>query len=105
MAICVVKKKDGSVIVRAEDAKQVIRLEGNYYFHPDLVDISMLDITSRLYDCPKKGICNWIDLKSDKGFVADAAWVYPQPLAGFERIAGWFGFYADHRYYETRECE
>ncbi len=93
------------MIVRAENDGQVIRLEGNYYFHPDVVDTSALEITSRLYDCPKKGICNWIDMRTDKGIVTDAAWIYPETKKDFQHIAGWYGFYPDHRYYETKECK
>jgi uncharacterized protein (DUF427 family) len=105
VAICVVRKKDGAVIVRAEKDEQVIRLEGNFYLHPEVVDSSILAVTSRLYDCPKKGVCHWIDLKTDKGFVTDVAWVYPETKEGFEHIAGWIGFYPDHRYYKTGVCE
>ena len=105
MAICVVRKKDKTVIVRANDTGQFVHIEDSYYFHPDIVDSSKLDITSRTYDCPKKGISNWIDLITEKGIVADAAWVYPEPKNNFQHIAGWIGFYSDHRYYETRECD
>ena len=105
MAICVLRKSVRSVLVRADNPDQVIRLEGNFYFHPDLVDPSLLDITERTYNCPKKGVCNWIDLVTEKGFVTDGSWVYPETKQGYENIRGWYGFYADHRYYETRECD
>jgi uncharacterized protein (DUF427 family) len=105
VAICVQRKSDGSVLVRAENPEQVIRLEGNYYFHPDVVDTSIIEITDRTYHCHYKGVCNWIDLATDKGFVTDIAWIYPETKQDYEYIRGWYGFYADHRYYETRECD
>jgi uncharacterized protein (DUF427 family) len=105
VAICVYRKSDGGLILRGEEPSEIIRLEGNYYFHPDVVDTSLMDITQRTYACQKKGICNWIDLKTNKGFVIDASWVYPDPKTGYENIRGWYGFYPDHRYYKTEECE
>ena len=91
--------------MRGEEPAQVIRLEGNFYFHPEVVDTSLLDVTSRIYHCPNKGVCNWIDMKTDKGFVTDACWIYPDPKQAFENIKGWYGFYPDHRYYRTAECD
>lgn len=105
MAICIYKKTDGTLILRVEDPAHIIRLEGNYYFHPEEVDASLLEMTDRTYHCIKKGVCNWIDLKTEKGFVADASWIYPDPKPAFENIKGWYGFYTDHRYYKIEECE
>jgi len=105
MAICIFTKSDNTVLVRAESDDQVIKLDGNFYFHPDLVDTSILEITGRTYHCPIKGVCNWIDLVTEKGYVTDASWIYRDTKQGFENINGWYGFYADHRYYEIRECD
>ncbi|MEJ2106912.1 MAG: DUF427 domain-containing protein [Acidiferrobacteraceae bacterium] len=104
-AACVIRKKDGAVLVRAEDPSRYHRLEGNWYFDPELVDPAMLDFTDRTYICPRKGTCQWIDLKTDQGYVTDAAWVYHDPEAGYESIRGRYGFFGDHRYYRTEECD
>lgn len=104
-AVCVVRKKDGAVLLRAENPAQYQKLEGNWYFDAALIDPAMVDITDRTYICPYKGTCQWIDLQTDHGYVTDAAWVYKEPKKGYETIGGRYGFYADHRYYEVRECD
>lgn len=105
MTKCIVRRKTGEVLMCAERPDQVLALEGNWYFHPDVVDPDQVEITDRPYNCPRKGICYWVDLKTDSGFVTNAAWVYPQPKKDYKHIAGWYGFYGDHQYYEVKECD
>ncbi len=104
-AMCVIRKKDGAVLLRAEDPSQYYRLGEYWYFDPSLIDPATIDITDRTYICPLKGTCQWIDLQTDHGYVADAAWIYKEPKPGYEPIRGRYGFYPDHRYYEVRECD
>ncbi|HEX9625921.1 MAG TPA: DUF427 domain-containing protein [Acidiferrobacterales bacterium] len=101
---CIVRKPDGAVVARATRPDQVLELDGNWYFAPEAVDPTLLEITDRTYTCPYKGVCNWVDLKSGASVATDAAWVYPAPKPGFRRIAGWFGFYADHAAYRKTGC-
>jgi uncharacterized protein (DUF427 family) len=105
VALCVVRKKDGAVLVRAASADAVVRLEGNFYFAPADVDATLFAETGRVYHCPHKGICDWLDLATDKGLVVDATWIYREPLPAYQRIAGRYGFYGDHRYYHVQECD
>jgi len=101
---CVLRKSDRAVLLRARP-EQVQRLEGNWYFHPDTIDPARFEVSSRTYTCPKKGVCNWVDLKTDKSYINDVAWVYPSALPGFEHIAGWYGFYPEHNHYCVSECD
>lgn len=105
LAICVTRRIDGRILVRADNPDQVTVLDNTYYFHPDTVDLDGLEKTSRVYQCPHKGTCCWIDLVTEKGVIIDASWIYPEPKKGYRHIAGWYGFYANHRYYETKECD
>ncbi|MCG6872971.1 MAG: DUF427 domain-containing protein [Gammaproteobacteria bacterium] len=89
----------GKLLVEAPESRATT-LEGNWYFHPDVVQHLPLAISDRLYSCPGKGICNWVDLETAHGFMNNVAWVYRETLPGYAHINGWFGFYGDEaRYY------
>lgn len=105
MAICVVRRKDSKILVRADNADQFTKVDGAYYFHPDIVLLNGLEETGRTYECPHKGTCHWIDLVTEKGVIVDASWQYPNPKKGYQHIAGWYGFHSGHRYYETKEMD
>lgn len=101
--VCIVRKVDGLVLARATRPEQVIALEGNWYFHPDAVNRTALEISDRSYLCSHKGTCLWIDLKVNDEYLNDVAWMYPEPKPGFRKIAGWYGFYSDAKGYAKTE--
>jgi uncharacterized protein (DUF427 family) len=101
---CIKRARDGMVLARAEISEHVIALEGNWYFHPDSVNTDVLRTSQRQYVCPYKGTCWWVDLETDKHFLPDVAWIYPEPYPGFRRIAGWYGFYPSKSGFEKTEC-
>ena len=89
-------------LVQAE-ADQVQELEGNYYIHPDCIDQEQFITSDRLYHCPAKGVSNWVDVKTERGYLNDISWVYADPLPDYTRIRGWYGFYPTHRKYEIEQ--
>ena len=95
-------KSDNSVLLKA-DGDHLQHTENNYYVHPDLVDMSQFEISDRIYNCPVKGVCLWVDLKTERGWINDICWVYPEPKKAYQHIAGWFGFYPSHKQYEITE--
>lgn len=97
-------KKDGTILARAP-VEEIIHLEGNHYFILEACESELMEISTRTYICPQKGICNWIDMKSDTGYLNNIAWVYPQTKPKFENIAGRYGFYGDHKLYEYIESD
>lgn len=103
--VCVRLRKNGEVLVTVTDPKQIIRLEGNWYFHPSVMDMNIFHATDKLYTCPYKGTCNWVDLERDKLYIPDVAWVYPETFPAYQHIAGWYGFYTSNDYYETGACD
>ena len=105
LPVCVTLNKSGMVIMRTGNPQQIMRLEGNWYFHPSLRDESILKVTDRLYHCPYKGVANWIDLEISNLYIPDIAWVYPHTLPDYEHIAGWTGFYPQTVHYKTGACE
>ncbi len=80
----------------AEDAT-VFKLEGNWYFNPEVVDMSHLQVTDRTYVCPHKGTCFWIDLAMPDHHIANVAWVYTIIKPGYERIKDKIAFYPGRR--------
>jgi len=89
----------GEVLAQAHN-DQALALEGNWYLHPDAVGHLPLDVSDRLYSCPDKGVCNWVDLETPLGFMNNVAWVYRETFPAFRHIDGWFGFYgSEPRYY------
>ena len=93
---------DDHILLQAQ-GNQLQEVEKNYYIHPDLIDMSQFDVSDRIYNCPVKGICFWIDLKTDLGWINDICWVYPEPKKAYQGIAGWYGFYPSHKKYEIIE--
>lgn len=91
----IVRRADGLIVAHAQKPDQVLALEGNWYFHPDAINRDVLKLSERQYICPYKGTCWWVDAHLRDSFVADVAWVYPDPHPGFRRIAGWYGFYPE----------
>jgi uncharacterized protein (DUF427 family) len=92
-----ITSRSGETLAAATEPEGVLELEGNWYFDPSAVNASVLEVTSRIYTCPYKGTCNWVDYVGWEGRIHDVAWVYPSPKSGYERIAGRYGFYATDR--------
>lgn len=93
---------DDHILLQAQ-GNQLQEVEKNYYIHPDLIDMSQFEVSDRIYNCPVKGICFWVDLKTDLGWINDICWVYPEPKKAYQGIAGWYGFYPSHKKYEIIE--
>lgn len=92
-------KNNDSILLQAQ-GNQLQKVENNYYIHPDLIDMSQFEVSDRIYNCPVKGICFWVDLKTDLGWINDICWVYPEAKKAYQHIAGWYGFYSSHKKYE-----
>lgn len=103
-SICVKRRRDGKVLVEAK-AGHFQKLEDKWYIHRDCVDRALFETSDRVYSCPDKGMCYWIDLAGEVTYINDVAWVYPEPRSGYENIAGWYGFYPHHKYYDVEECD
>jgi uncharacterized protein (DUF427 family) len=99
----VIRLKHNNEILVSADKKHVQVLDNNYYIHPDLVDLSRLEISDRIYNCPSKGKARWVDLKTEQGWLNDICWVYPDPKKKYIKIAGWFGFYPSQKHYEIEK--
>ncbi|MEM9233926.1 MAG: DUF427 domain-containing protein [Pseudomonadota bacterium] len=89
----------GQVIAQSRRVLRVCETAGApvYYFPPEDIVEQVLQETEDLSYCEWKGAAVYYDLELNGKRAAHAAFAYPDPLddlgVGFERIAGWVGFY------------
>jgi uncharacterized protein (DUF427 family) len=98
VAIAIRERESDAVLVEGDPGAGVIEYQGNLYFDPAVVDARALPVTGRIYTCPHKRTCNWVDFVAPDGrTVSDVAWVYPETKLGHEAIRRRYGFYAGTR--------
>ena len=97
MRIVTITSSSGETLASGTEPEEVFELEGNWYFDPARVNAAALDVTERTYTCPYKGTCRWVDFVGEEGRIPQVAWVYRDPLPGYERIDGRYGFYGSSR--------
>ncbi len=95
--ITISQRQGGAILASGTEPEEVFGFEGYWYFDADKVNEEMLKVTERTYKCSYKGICYWVDLVTAEGTAQNIAWVYENPLPGYERIANRYGFYAGVR--------
>ncbi len=95
MSLTIKERATNALIATGNENETVRVFEGNWYFHPQAVNMEHLHITERTYTCPYKGVCYWIDLETPDGSrIQNIGWVYRQPKSGYEFIKDQIGFYA-----------
>jgi len=66
-----------------------------YYLPPEGVRMDLFEASPRSSVCEFKGRAEYRRLVLPSGRrIADVAWLYPDPVAGFDAIAGYLSFYA-----------
>jgi uncharacterized protein (DUF427 family) len=80
-------------------------LQPVYYFPPEDVRLDLLEASSRRSHCPKKGDAIYYTVRAGERVAQDAAWSYPQPLAGARLLGGHIAFYFERmdRWFEEDE--
>ena len=86
----------GGVVIA--DTRQALRVLETahppvYYIPPQHVRLELMTLSSLHTLCEYKGTASYYDLSLDGRTVRSIAWVYPDPLAGFEAIRGHVAFY------------
>ena len=92
MALVIRAKNDTQDIIAC--CGDALILEGAGYYTPDKVNMQYLTKTDRIYKCPYKGTAYWYDFDAPDIHAENVAWVYEDPMDGWERIAGRIAFYA-----------
>jgi uncharacterized protein (DUF427 family) len=70
-------------------------LQPVYYFPPEDVRSELLEPTDKHTHCPKKGDASYYTVRIGDHEAKDAAWYYPDPLAGAPPIKDLIAFYWD----------
>jgi len=90
----------GKIVADSTTALRVVETAGApcYYLPPGDCDLALLVRTPQWTVCEWKGVAYAYDVVTEKRSVRNGAWSYPDPLTdlgmGYERIAGYFAFYA-----------
>lgn len=86
--------QSGDVLAQAILEQDVIELEGCYYFKREHVSMDRVKISARTYTCPYKGVCFWIDLKTDDtNTIENIGFSYTDTKADYNYINSRIGFY------------
>lgn len=64
------------------DKKDLIYIEGNWYFPPSSVKQKFLRKSDTPYTCPWRGVCQYFDVGNKDNWSKDNAWAFPDPLPG-----------------------
>ena len=67
-------------VVAEAPQKDLIYIEGNWYFPPASVNKKLLQESPTPYTCPWKGVCQYYNVTDGKETSNDVAWSYPKPL-------------------------
>ncbi len=77
---------NGTIIAEASK-EDLIRIEGNWYFPPELVKKEYLKESDHHTTCFWKGEASYYDIEVNGETNLGAAWYYPQPMDGaLERV-------------------
>jgi len=80
-------------------------LQPVYYFPPDDVRAEVLVPSERRTHCAKKGDARYYSIELGDRLIENAAWTYPEPIAGSPGFGGLIAFYWDRvdRWFEEDE--
>ncbi|MDQ1359010.1 MAG: hypothetical protein QOJ52_1981 [Acidimicrobiaceae bacterium] len=81
---------NGATIAESDDTVQV---EGNHYFPLGAVAEGYLQESDTHTVCSWKGTASYFDVVVGGQTNPDAAWYYPDPMAGAESVAGRVAFW------------
>jgi len=94
MQFTVKERITGDIIASAVEDEGVKHFEGNWYYTAENVNMAHLRVTERIYTCPYKGRCYWIDLDSPSEKIQNVGWTYYDVKPGYEWIQGQMAFYS-----------
>jgi uncharacterized protein (DUF427 family) len=75
------------------ESDRTVQVEGNHYFPFGDVAEGYLHESETHTVCSWKGTASYFDVVVDGRTNPDAAWYYPEPMVGAERVAGRVAFW------------
>ena len=93
----VVVKLNDTVLARTTNAIRVLETASPpaFYLPPEDIKSEYLQQTEKTSRCEWKGEAVYWDIIIDEDRIINAAWSYPLPFDGYEKIAGHVSFYPD----------
>ncbi|MBR9922112.1 MAG: DUF427 domain-containing protein [Bacteroidetes bacterium] len=83
---------NGKVLAESDD---LVRVEGNYYFPAESLNMDLFSQSETNTECPWKGTASYYSINVDGQTNQDAAWYYPEPKSAAshikDRVAFWKG--------------
>jgi uncharacterized protein (DUF427 family) len=84
------------------DSDDTVVVEGNHYFPAGSLRRELFTDSSTHSVCGWKGTASYYDITVDGDTNVDAAWHYPEPLAGAEQVADRVAFWKGVEVIESR---
>ena len=86
---------NGVTIADTRRAKRVLETSSPpvYYIPPEDVKLAYLTSSRHVTTCEWKGRANYYTVTAGDKTSHNAAWYYPEPIPGYEQIAGYIAFY------------
>ena len=81
---------NGAVLAESD---QTIMVEGNHYFPPDSIHQEYFVESDSHTICSWKGVASYYNIQVDGQTNNNAAWYYPVPHPGAEKITGYIAFW------------
>jgi uncharacterized protein (DUF427 family) len=81
------KAQWNNAVIADAPQQDLIKIEGNWYFPPESIDMNLMKPNYQTTECPWKGTASYYDIKVDSETNDAAAWYYHEPKPGsIERI-------------------
>lgn len=81
---------NGAILAESDKTEVV---EGNHYFHPDVVNWEYFKENATHTTCPWKGVASYYDVVVNGKVNAGAAWYYPDPKPAASNIKNHVAFW------------
>ena len=81
---------NGALLAQSDKCEKV---EGNYYFPPDSLNMDYFEPSESTSVCSWKGTASYYSIKVDGQVNADAAWVYRTPFDAVKNITNYVAFW------------
>ncbi|MDQ7026370.1 MAG: DUF427 domain-containing protein [Anaerolineae bacterium] len=86
--------EERTVLALSNESNHYIVVEsGNWYFHPEQINMEYLVKTDKTWTCPHRGIGYWYNLEAPGISIHNVAWSYPNASNGYTNIKGLIGFW------------